>query len=161
MKAKNAFGVQDTMRFRVDSTIDENGASELVYFEMDGKILYGKPNVPEIVKVPLDDIASENGSSIILRDGVVGNYGKEDDFSGTKIIRYYIPAGKYIARCKTRGSGFYIESISKHKEDGYETSDIFEQIMFSNTDEKHEIEIDDKSCISLIVNSIIEFEKIE
>lgn len=98
---------------------------------------------------------------IFLTDGDLGEYGKVDDFSGYKVIRYYIPAGRYIAECQTRGSGFYIETIEKHLESGYETSDTTAEIKFSNVDEKYEIEIKDGECISLIINSIIELEKIQ
>lgn len=97
--------------------------------------------------------------SILLTDGELGDYGKEEDFSGYKIIRYYIPKGKYKVTCQTRGSGFYIETIEKHLEDGYETSDIIQQVTFSGTDEEYKITIKEGQCISLLVNSILEFSK--
>lgn len=100
-------------------------------------------------------------TEILLTDGDLGEYGKEEDFSGYKSIRYYIPTGKYIVGCQTRGSGFYIETIEKHLENGYETSDVIAEVKFSSADEKYKVEIKDGECISLIINSIIEFEKIE
>lgn len=97
--------------------------------------------------------------SILLTDGELGDYGKEEDFSGYKMIRYYIPTGKYKVTCQTRGSGFYIETIEKHLEDGYETSDIIQQVTFSGTDEEYKITIKEGQCISLLINSILEFSK--
>ncbi len=54
--------------------------------------------------------------------------------------------------------GFYIESIEVHKEDGWETSDIIQQINMSEGEET-EIVIEDGQCISLIINTEIELIK--
>lgn len=51
--AKNAFGMKDRHRFRIDCTYSEENGSSLVYYELDGAAQAGKPEVPEINKIPI------------------------------------------------------------------------------------------------------------
>ena len=44
--------------------------------------------------------------SIILKDGVLGTYGKKDKFDGEDYIRYYIPAGTYKVEALTKKCTF-------------------------------------------------------
>lgn len=141
-----------------------NGAGYILYLIDNGEIasindtgmnkVYERPS-------PKKKAQNKDKQKIILTDGELGDYGREDDFSGYKQIRYYVPAGKYAVSCQTRGSGFYIETIEKHLENGYETSDTIAEVKFSSVDEKYEIKIKDGECLFLIINSIIELEKIQ
>lgn len=142
-----------------------NGERYLVYLIDNGEIssindmsrnkIYEKPTPKK------ENKSKKKGKEkILLTEGELGEYGKEENFSGYEVIRYYIPAGKYIVECRTRGSGFYIETVEKHLENGYETSDTIAEIKFSSVDEKYEIEIKNGECLLLIMNSIIELEKI-
>lgn len=143
-----------------------NGERYLVYLIDNGEIssindisrnkIYEKPAPKK------ENKSKKKGKEKIhLTEGELGEYGKEENFSGYEVIRYYIPVGKYIVECQTRGSGFYIETIEKHLENGYETSDTISEIKFSSIDEKYEIEIKNGECLLLIINSIIELEKIQ
>lgn len=49
---KNAYGVKSRHVFRIDATVTEDG-SDLVYYELDGVVKFGSPDVPEIKKIPL------------------------------------------------------------------------------------------------------------
>lgn len=106
-----------------------------------------------------NDDADDNVINIV--DGQEGEYGQVDNFSGYEVIRYYLPNGKYLVTCQTRGSGFYVESIEEHLEDGFETSEIYEKIFFSSNEEKIEIEIKEGQCISLLINSKLQFKPIQ
>lgn len=53
--AKNAFGMKDRHSFRIDCTYSEENGSSLVYYELDGVAQVGEPNIPEIIKVPIEN----------------------------------------------------------------------------------------------------------
>ena len=108
----------------------------------------------------ISDNIIKNPNVITLIYEQIGTYGKEEDFDGTKIIRYYVPSGKYKVTAESKGSGLYVESISTHKENGYKTTDIYELIKFSNASEEFQIEVNDDQCISLLYNSRITLEHI-
>lgn len=157
--AQNAFGVEETHSFRIDSIIIGD-SSELVYYELDGNVMMGNPCVPEIEKIPLENYYPSADGTIKITEGIAGEYGKEDNFDGEMFIRYYIPSGKYTVTCDTQGSSMYIETIELHKEDGYDTATIIEKISFSSTEESYDVEIKDGECVSLTINSIINFKPI-
>lgn len=96
----------------------------------------------------------ENVESIILSYDKEGEYGKYDLFDGEPYLRYYIPTGVYKVKCNIKG-GFYIESIEKHKEDGFETTDVIRQINMYKGEET-EISIEEGQCIFLFINTEIE-----
>lgn len=100
---------------------------------------------------------SENVEPIILSDGEEGEYGQHDLFDGEPYLRYYVPVGNYKVKCNAEG-GFYIESIEKHEEDGFETTDVIQQFDMSNGDET-EISIEEGQCIYLYINTEIELIK--
>lgn len=99
----------------------------------------------------------ENSESIILSYDKEGEYGQYDLFDGEPYLRYYVPIGNYKVKCKIQG-GFYIESIEKHKEDGFETTDVIRQIDMSEGEEV-EISIEEGQCIFLYINTEIELIK--
>lgn len=151
---QNSAGYEETHHFRIDSIIIGD-TSDLVYYELDGNVMTGEPCVPEIEKIPLDNSEQSDDGMIKIKEGIIGEYGKEDNFDGEMYIRYYVPSGKYTVTCDTLGSTVYIETIEFHKEDGYDTSTIIEKISFSSTKECYSIEIKEGECISLTLNSII------
>ena len=133
-----------------------------VYFLDNGKV--ASINYNNILNEKIyknTDLMENSDNAIEIIDGQEGEYGQVDDFSGYKTIRYYLPNGKYLVSCETRGSGFYIESIEKHLEDGFETSDIIEKFIFSDVNEEIEIEIKDGQCVSLLINALLKFKPIE
>lgn len=156
--AKNAFGIAENHSFRIDCILNDEG-SDFIYYELDGNVMSGATSIPEIKKVPVEEIY-QNEEVIKLSYGTIGSYGKEDVFDEEKHIRYYIPSGKYKVTTETRGSGFFIETVELHKEDGFDTATIIQKIVFSNIEENYEIEIKEGECISLIINSILKFEPI-
>lgn len=135
----------------------------IVYFFDDGKVASINNSMNDKIYESTDTVKDNNVSGNIIRivDGQKGQYGQIDDFSGYETIRYYLPYGKYLVTCQTRGSGFYIESIEKYLEDGFETSEIFEKIVFSDSNEEVEVEIKDGQCISVLINSNLIFEPIK
>lgn len=100
---------------------------------------------------------SEKLESIILSYDKEGDYGQYDSFDREPYLRYYVPIGNYKVKCKIQG-GFYIESIEKHKEDGFETTDVIRQIDMSEGEEV-EISIEEGQCIFLYINTEIELIK--
>lgn len=53
--AKNAFGMKDRHRFRIDCTYSEENGSSLVYYELDGVAQSGSPSIPKIEKNLIKD----------------------------------------------------------------------------------------------------------
>ena len=156
VKAKNAISKKD-FAFTVDYIV-KDGKYECVYLALDGVVAFGSDQMPEIQKEELEqENESGNGETIIISYDKKGQYGQYDLFDGEPYLRYYIPNGSYKVKCNVRG-GFYIESIEVHKEDGWETSDIIQQINMSEGEET-EIVIEDGQCISLIINTEIELIK--
>ena len=98
-----------------------------------------------------------NPESILLVEGEKGEYGKEEYFDGYLEVRYYLPKGTYKVTCQTQGSGFMVETIETHLEDGYKTSDVIEHIKFDNTNQSKTVTIKDGECVFLTINSILEF----
>lgn len=152
--AQNAFGAEERHSFRIDCIINGD-KSDFIYYELDGVVMSGEPNVPVIEKIPINTILENEDGTIKIIEGIAGEYGKEDNFDGEMFIRYYIPSGKYTVTCDTRGSTFYIETIELHKEDGYDVATTIQKISFSSIEESYTIEIKDGECVSLTANSII------
>ena len=155
VKAKNATN-KEVFTFTADYNVSDS-SYELAYLAIDGNIVYGsKDNVPEITKT---EIAEQNNGSgdtscIVLADGKEGEYGQYDLFDGEPYLRYYVPEGTYTVKCNVSG-GFYIETVELHKEDGYDTSDIIEQIDIKYGEEV-QITIEEGQCITLYLNTEIE-----
>lgn len=157
--AKNAFGIKQSHSFIIHATINENN-SDFVYYELDGVAVSGEPNIPKIEKKPIGNLTENKNGMIKITEGILGEYGRKDNFDGEMYIRYYIPSGKYTVTCDTQKSTMYIESIVLHKEDGFDTATIIEKITFNDTKESRNIIIKDGECVSLTVNSIINLKPI-
>lgn len=156
VKAKNAVSKRD-FTFTVDYIV-KDGGYECVYLALDGAVAFGSDQTPKLPKEELEqENESENGEAIILSYDKEGQCGQFDLFDGEPYLRYYVPVGTYTVKCNIRG-GFYIETIELHKEDGWDTSDIIQQINMSEGEET-EITIEDGQCISLIINTEIELIK--
>ena len=147
---------KETYEFTVDFLVEDN-AAKIIYVSIDGVEQFSTGEAaPEVEKVALTEEGTEaSGDKIVITDGKLGDYGQEDMFDGEPYMRYYLPNGKYNVKCVIRG-GFYIESIALHKEDGWDTATTYDQIMMNVGDEKT-ITIEDGQCISLIINTELEF----
>lgn len=153
VKAKNAVSKKD-FTFTVDYIV-KDGGYECVYLSLDGAVVFGSDQTPELQKEELvQEDNSGNGETIIISYDKEGKYGQYDLFDGEPYLRYYVPTGNYKVKCNIRG-GFYIETIELHKEDGWDAATTIQQINMSEGEET-EIAIEDGQCISLIINTEIE-----
>lgn len=157
VKAKNNID-KKVYTFAADYVVN-NGGITCKYISIDGMCVFGEEQTPEIKKTELQSNKETSESDVItLSDGIQGEYGKYDDFDGEQFLRYYIPTGKYLVKCNVRG-GFYVETIELHLEDGWHVPTTISQNMLNAGDEI-EIVVEDGQCISLIINTEIELEKI-
>lgn len=162
VEAKNSLGVNLESNFYIEEEIT-NGNYNVVYMKLDDKVYVGTNS--KIEKKERKELESNNNtidkneSEIILKDGQKGSYGKEDLYDGEKYIRYYIPAGTYEAEALTKNAQFFIEEISIHKENGYDTSTSIRKVTLSKVGDKDTINISSDQCISLVVHTQIKLIK--
>lgn len=162
VEAKNSFGVNLESSFYVEEEII-NGNYNVVYMKLDDKVYVGTNS--KIEKKERKELESNNNTSdkndtsIILKDGQKGTYGKEDLYDGEKYIRYYIPAGTYEVEALTKNAQFFIEEISIYKENGYDTSTSIRKVTLSKVGDKDTIDISSDQCISLVVHTQIKLIK--
>lgn len=138
--------------FIVICSYDENQKYELLCYALDGEVLAGEPIWPEFEREQLPMLTTRVDGTILLTYGFAGDYGETESMDGEEIICYYLPEGRYKVTCQTRGSGLTI------KRNGVSVEG--EQILFSNTNEEFEIEIQEGDSISLVEYSLLEFKPI-
>ena len=158
--AKNSFNSKVESKFLIEFKVVD-GVSTVVYLNVDGKNYIGsKSNMKEIArKEKKTDLPQTNDNSIILKDGILGEYGKKDKFDGEEYIRYYIPAGTYKVEALTKNAMFYIETIKIHKEDGFDTSTFIRTVKLEKVGDKETITIKSDQCLSLVVHTQIKLIK--
>lgn len=149
---KKSYTKRVEYEYVVICSYDENQKYELLCFALDGDVIAGEPVWPDFTKEQLPILTTRVDGTILLTYSFVGDYGKTESVDGEETIRYYLPEGHYKVTCQTRGSGFDIERN--------DTSIKDERILFSNTDEVFEIEIQDGDSISLVEYSLLEFKPI-
>lgn len=155
--AKNAFGVETESQFYIELK-NKNANLSVIYMVIDGKEYIGNgTNIikAERKKIENNEEINKNSNNIILKEGQLGNYGKEDSFNGEKHIRYYIPAGKYEVEAITRNAQFFIETIATHKESGNDTATTIKKITLTKPGDKETFEINSSQCILLVINTQI------
>ena len=104
------------------------------------------------------DTVKEN--DIVLIEGQLGQFGKEDDFGSSKHIRYYLPSGTYEVKALVRGSQFFIEKIKITKNSyGNSESEMVRNISLSSEGSTETITLKDDECILLTINSKVSLEK--
>ena len=161
-KAKNLMGVELEHQYTIEFDIS-SGKTSLVYLNINNEIYYGKESrMKQIQRKELqkEEPTSDDGS-IILKDGVIGTYGKKDKFDGEEYIRYYIPAGTYKVEALTKNAQFYIETVKLHKEDGYDTATIIKSVKLDSVGKTDEFTIKKDQCISLVIYTQIKLTKIK
>lgn len=160
VKANNSFGQKVKSTVYVEFKL-QNKTMNVIYIEINGKSMYGTKVVPQINRVERKNNDTSDKTSIILKDGVLGNYGKYDIMDGKQYIRYYIPIGKYKTTALVKNSMFYVESIAIHKENGYDTPTTYNTIKLKNKNDSQIIEVKEGQCISLVMGTRIKLEKIK
>lgn len=85
-------------------------------------------------------------------------YGKIETIAGEQVLRYELPAGDYRVAAKTKDSGLYVETIALHEEEGYETADVLQEVVFAEVGEEAEIAIREGECLLLMADTIVELE---
>ena len=159
VEANNSFGQKVKSTAYVEFKLQDNSL-QIVYIETNGTRMYGTKVVPQINRVERKNSDKSSETSITLKDGVLGNFGKYDTMDGKQYIRYYIPTGKYKATALVKNSMFYVESIAIHKENGYDTPTTYNTITLKKKSDSQTIEITDGQCISLVIGTRIKLEKI-
>ena len=161
-KAKNVMGVEIDHEFKIEFDYS-NGSATPVYLVVNKEKYIGSvSHLKEIVRkeIPQEEPKSEDGS-IILKDGIIGSYGKKDKFDGEDYIRYYIPAGTYRAEALTKNAQFYVETIKLHKEDGYDNATTIKNVKLSSVGSTDEFTINKDQCISLVTYTQVKLTKIK
>lgn len=106
------------------------------------------------------DASNVKNTDIVLIEGQLGQYGKEDDFGASKHIRYYLPAGTYNVKALVRGTQFFIEKVKITKNSsGYGESEMVRNISLSSEGSTETITLKDDECILLTINSKVSLEK--
>lgn len=159
VEANNSFGQKVKSTAYVEFKLQDKSL-HIVYIEINGTRMYGTKVVPQINRVERKNSDKSSETSITLKDGVLGNFGKYDTMDGKQYIRYYIPNGKYKATALVKNSMFYVESIAIHKENGYDTPTTYNTITLKKKNDSQIIEITDGQCISLVMGTRIKLEKI-
>ena len=95
-------------------------------------------------------------NDIVLIEGELGQFGKEDDFGSSKHIRYYLPSGTYKVKALVRGSQFFIEKIEIAKNSyGKSESEMVRNVYLNGEDDEETITINEDECILLTINTRI------
>lgn len=106
------------------------------------------------------DTSNVKNTDIVLIEGQLGQYGKEDNFYSSKHIRYYLPAGTYNVKALVRGTQFFIEKVKITKNSyGYGESEMVRNISLSSEGSTETITLNNDECILLTINSKISLEK--
>ena len=123
---------------------------------------------PGSLEANIDDIFTCDGkmsdevNTVLISYGELGQCGQIDYFDNDPMIRYYLPAGKYSATSTgtQKGTGFFVESVKLHKEDGYDTSDVYEEYHF---DENPSVtfELKDDCCVYVFSGTHMEVKAIK
>ena len=158
--AKNSFNAKVDSKFIIEFKGKDESFS-VVYLNIDGKNFIGsKSNLKEITrKERKSDVHQDNDGSIIIKDGVLGEYGRKDKFDGEEYIRYYIPAGTYKVEALTKNAMFYVETIKLHKEDGFDTATTIKTIKLDKVGDIDTFTIKKDQCISLVMYTQIKLTK--
>ena len=101
--AENSFGVKDKLQFSVNYYAHDNSMTP-IYVSLGDSILmnnmdnYTRPEREAVEDVQESNIQDTASNGIILEDGQLGEYGKEDKVGNEVYIDYYIPAGNYSVK---------------------------------------------------------------
>lgn len=153
--AENAFGVRSDHLVTAEILVN-SGNYIINCLKIDSSIVYGTSKYKEIKRVERIVFDESIGDKIILKYGVKGKYGKEDLFDGEKYIRYYLPEGTYEVKALTRNANIMIESIKLHKENGYDTSTLINNIKLLNVGDVTTFKIKSSECITIVMNTKVE-----
>lgn len=157
--AKNAFGVESNHDFVIEFRSSDGGYS-VVYLNVNSEKYIGDGSqLKEIQRNEKVVQEQKAEGSIILKDGVLGTYGKKDKFDGEDYIRYYIPAGTYKVEALTKNAHFFVETIELHKEDGWDAATTIKDVKLSKVGDTDEITINSDQCISLVMYTQIKLTK--
>lgn len=155
VEAKNYFGVDSTHTFYLEYTAD----GLCLYGVLNGTIIIGEASkVTKIDREPVENTETEElGETIILREGKLGQYGKDD---GDNIF-YYIPSGYYeVTSLTNRAQMWIFQGEKRINYEGKEEDVILEKIRFTKMDEKTKVMIPPESRVLLIVSSEISLQEI-
>ena len=150
VKAKNSFGVKDTISFKTEYRVKDSKYSR-IYFECDGTVRSGKYVDPLAErgraesKISVD--VSESG--FVLVDGQLGEYGKWYD-ERNEIIFYYVPEGTYKVTAINKGEAYV--SIPGNDED----CDVY---TFKKAGDVQTITIPKGNIVQLMINTSLRFEQ--
>ena len=160
-KAKNALGVEIDHVFTIQFK-KENNVFKVVYLSINSEKYVGsKSQLQDISRKEVKNEEPKADNAIILKEGVLGTYGKKDKFDGEDYIRYYIPAGTYKVEALTKNAMFYVETIKLHKEDGWDTATTIKTIKMSKVGDTDEFTITKDQCITLVLYTQIKLTKIK
>lgn len=115
VKAKNAFGVENTIPFTAQFWV-ENDKATLIYLVVDTNIIkditakYPLPERKEIGGQSTDSTSPNNKIRII--DEQLGEYGERVKLDSDEYCWYHVPAGRYIV---TSNSKFCMVYVDKNK----------------------------------------------
>ncbi len=157
--AKNAFGVEDELPFRLIYQIDGNTAT-LLYSELDLVVLVNNMDsvsIPERkeIEVAYTGTESEVGE-IVLVDGRLGDYGKVITLDGSDYINYHVPSGSYTITNNGKWCKVYLAKDEYFKNiDGYMENEIVETIEFSNYGETKTVIIDSGEHLELTMSATV------
>jgi len=147
VKAKNSFGVQDTITFTTEYKVTDDTYSR-IYFECDGAVVSGTYVEPTANRSETDSkLASDvSEGGFVLTDGQLGDYGQMQD---NDIILYYVPSGTYKVTCLNKGKAF----VSLPHDD--ENCDVY---TFDAAGDVQTITIPDGNVVQLMINTSLQFD---
>ena len=133
VKAKNAFGVEDELPFKLIYQLTNN-TYKVVYFSLDGSVVVDnlasikRPERQEVV-VNNSTNGGGNNTDIVLTYGQKGSYGKEVVIDGEKYIHFYVPAGTYTIKNNVKWCVVYLAKDEYYmNSDGYMENEIVKTI---------------------------------
>lgn len=130
----------------------DNGQIESIRTDLQGDPIYSIDSV---------DFGNGDENAIILKEGELGDYGKNVTYDGENYIKYFLPEGTYEVEALTRNAMFFIEDTTIYKNSsGYDESEILDTIELSDVGSKQTITLPANSCINLVVNTAISLKKI-
>jgi len=150
--AKNAFGVTKTMSYYVE--FEKSGEAYLTrYFVLDGETVAGKASViPEIER---KEVAAEaEDGTIVLIDGVCGEYGVAKEIDGDTYIWYHVPPGRYTVTSQTNFTKLYLDKNQTVKSpEGWSECVAVATLDFTNAGDAKELVVSKDQHIELTVSS--------